>query len=99
MRRRNWLRTGDELVLAKAATAGQDVGSLLVESSGLAECLRLVEEKLGWHIKRGVVNNGRLRRGVGVARGIAVAVGVAVAVAVGVAVAVAVAVGVGLEPG
>ncbi|EFH86654.1 molybdopterin-dependent oxidoreductase [Ktedonobacter racemifer] len=67
LRRRNWLRTGDELVLAKVATAGQDVGSLLVESSGLAECLRLVEEKLGWHIKRGVVNNGRLRRGVGVA--------------------------------
>ncbi|GHO43201.1 molybdopterin-dependent oxidoreductase [Ktedonospora formicarum] len=67
LRRRNWIRTGDELSLAKAAAAGRDVGSLLVESSGLAECLRVVEEKLGWHIKRGVVNNGRMRRGVGVA--------------------------------
>lgn len=66
LRRRNWLRTGDELILAKAA-AGRDVGPLLVESSGLAECLRVVEEKLGWHIKRGVVNNGRMRRGVGIA--------------------------------
>lgn len=51
LRRKNWAKTAN--------------GS--PESSGIPECMQLVETKLQWSSKRGQVWNSRLHRGVGVA--------------------------------
>jgi putative selenate reductase molybdopterin-binding subunit len=64
LRRLNWLKVGDEY-------PGKDTRNrtvpLLVESSALPDCLRVVEEQLRWHEKRGTISNGRERHGVGAA--------------------------------
>jgi len=66
LRRKNWLKAGDAYPLANAASRSRDV-SPQINSCGLPECLRLVEEKLQWRAKRGKVSNERQRHGVGVA--------------------------------
>lgn len=66
LRRRNWLQAGDAYPWLPAVTRGKEAVAR-IESCGLPECLRMVEEKLGWHTKRGRVGNGRFRRGVGLA--------------------------------
>jgi putative selenate reductase molybdopterin-binding subunit len=60
LRRKNWIKVGDEYPLAH----GSAVSSVL-ESCGLAECARIVEEQLNWKERRGASGNGRSRRGVG----------------------------------
>lgn len=67
LRRKNWLKPGDEILLARELGAGVEGRKQLVQSSGLAECLRVVEEKLQWKERRGTGREGRLRRGVGMA--------------------------------
>ncbi|HEY0754472.1 MAG TPA: molybdopterin cofactor-binding domain-containing protein [Ktedonobacteraceae bacterium] len=67
LRRRNWIKAGDEIQLAYQLNPGQKGERQIIQSSGLAECLRLVEEKLQWQAKRGKGREGRFRRGVGVA--------------------------------
>jgi putative selenate reductase molybdopterin-binding subunit len=62
LRRKNWIKVGDEYPLAH----GSAVSSVL-ESSGLAECARIVEEQLDWKERRGATSNGRTRRGIGLA--------------------------------
>ncbi|MGH2509051.1 MAG: xanthine dehydrogenase family protein molybdopterin-binding subunit, partial [Ktedonobacteraceae bacterium] len=64
LRRKNWLKFGDKLPLVRELGAGQE---RIIQSSGLAECLRIVEEKVQWKEKRGKGGPGRFRRGVGVA--------------------------------
>lgn len=73
VRRKNWVRPGDAHMLVR----GVRDKTPLVESCGLAECLRIVEEKLNWGEKRGRVEQSqrkaihggheRFRHGVGVA--------------------------------
>jgi putative selenate reductase molybdopterin-binding subunit len=65
-RRRNWLKAGDVYPWLPASPRGREAAPR-VASCGLPECLRVVEEKLNWHTKRGRVGNGRFRRGVGLA--------------------------------
>ncbi|HLI87480.1 MAG TPA: molybdopterin cofactor-binding domain-containing protein [Ktedonobacteraceae bacterium] len=63
LRRKNWIKTGDEFPLLKGP------GRNIVESCGLPACLQIVEEKLEWEEKRNRKRSGieRIRRGVGVA--------------------------------
>jgi putative selenate reductase molybdopterin-binding subunit len=62
LRRKNWIKVGDEYPLAH----GSAVSSVL-ESCGLAECVRIVEEQLQWKERRGATGSGRMRRGIGLA--------------------------------
>lgn len=64
LRRKNWLKVGDKLPLVCELGETKEH---IVQSSGLAECLRIVEEKVQWKEKRGKGGTGRFRRGVGVA--------------------------------
>src|SRR6266516_4635869 len=66
-RRKNWIKVGDENPLAKALGEGKEGYTQIIESCGLPECLRIVEERLGWKEKRGKGVTGRFKRGVGVA--------------------------------
>ncbi|HLX41078.1 MAG TPA: molybdopterin cofactor-binding domain-containing protein, partial [Ktedonobacteraceae bacterium] len=69
LRRKNWLKEGDENPLAKALGEGKEGYAQIIESCGLPQCLQIVEEKLHWQEKRGKggnSSNGRFRRGVGV---------------------------------
>src|SRR6266700_4321671 len=66
-RRKNWIKVGDENPLAKALGEGKAGYTQIIESCGLPECLRIVEERLGWKEKRGKGGTGRFKRGVGVA--------------------------------
>lgn len=67
LRRKNWIKVGDENPLAKALGEGKEGYTQIIESCGLPQCLQIVEEKLDWKEKRGKGGNGRFRRGVGVA--------------------------------
>ena len=66
LRRKNWLKEGDENPLAKALGEGKEGYAQIIESCGLPQCLQIVEEKLNWQEKRGKGGTGRFRRGVGV---------------------------------
>src|SRR2546425_626441 len=67
LRRKNWLKEGDENPLARALGEGKEGYAQIIESCGLPQCLQIVEEKLNWKGKRGKSGTGRFRRGVGVA--------------------------------
>jgi putative selenate reductase molybdopterin-binding subunit len=67
LRRKNWIKVGDENPLAKALGEGKEGYTQIIESCGLSQCLQIVEERLGWKERRGKGGNGRFRRGVGVA--------------------------------
>lgn len=63
LRRKNWLKAGDPHPLPGTWSDSRPI----VESCGLPECLRVVEEQLRWREKRGGSGSGRTRRGVGIA--------------------------------
>ena len=64
LRRKNWLKIGDKLSLASKLSESREQS---IKSCGLAECLRIVEEKVQWKEKRGKGGTGRFKRGIGVA--------------------------------
>lgn len=64
LRRKNLLKVGDTLSFVHEYGTGQEQ---VLQASGLAECLRIVEEKVQWKEKRGKGGTGRFRHGVGVA--------------------------------
>ncbi|QBD81791.1 2Fe-2S iron-sulfur cluster binding domain-containing protein [Ktedonosporobacter rubrisoli] len=67
LRRKNWLKAGDEYPLAGLAHKSKGL-SLELESSSLSDCLRIVEEKLRWKERHGkAIRNGHIRHGVGIA--------------------------------
>jgi putative selenate reductase molybdopterin-binding subunit len=67
LRRKNWIKVGDENPLAKALGEGKEGYTQIIESCGLPQCLQIVEERLNWKEKRGKSGNGRFQHGVGVA--------------------------------
>lgn len=67
LRRRNLLKTGDEMKLVQALSTDKTGEKRLMRSDGLVECLRMVEEKLQWKARRGQGREGRFRRGIGIA--------------------------------
>jgi putative selenate reductase molybdopterin-binding subunit len=64
LRRKNWLKFSDKVPLVREFGASKEQ---IIQSSGLGECLRIVEEKVQWREKRGKGGTGRFRHGVGVA--------------------------------
>ena len=66
LRRKNWIKEGDENPLAQALGEGKEGYAQVIESCGLPQCLDIVEEKLDWKEKRGKPGTGRYRHGVGV---------------------------------
>src|SRR5205085_11896526 len=70
LRRKNWIKQGQENPLAKALGEGKEGYGQIIESCGLPQCLQIVEEKLNWEEKRGRGGTGRFRRGGGVCRAI-----------------------------
>jgi len=67
LRRKNWIKEGEELPFAKALGEGKEGYDQVIQSCGLPQCLQIVEERLNWKEKRGKGRTGRYRRGVGVA--------------------------------
>lgn len=67
LRRKNWIKEGDPIMLARELGEGKEGYDQVIRSCGLPECLRLVEERVQWKEKRGQGGSGRFRRGVGVA--------------------------------
>lgn len=67
LRRKNWIKVGDDIMLARELGEGKEGYEQVIRSCGLPDCLRIVEEKLQWKEKRGKSGDGRFRRGVGVA--------------------------------
>ncbi len=67
LRRKNWIKEGEELPFAKALGEGKEGYDQIIQSCGLPQCLQIVEERLEWKEKRGKGGTGRYRRGVGVA--------------------------------
>ncbi len=67
LRRKNWIKEGEEILLAKELGEGKEGFGQIIQSCGLPQCLQIVEEKLDWKERRGKGGRGRYRRGVGVA--------------------------------
>jgi putative selenate reductase molybdopterin-binding subunit len=68
LRRKNWISVGSEYPFASEHSRhGASVP--VVESCGLSDCVRIVEEQLNWRARRssGKQQDGPVRRGVGVA--------------------------------
>ena len=76
-KRKNWIKLGEELLLAKALGEGREGFEQVIASSGLEQCVQVGLEAMGWDAKRG--NRGRsaqqsdaaaeshIRRGIGMA--------------------------------
>jgi putative selenate reductase molybdopterin-binding subunit len=69
-KRRNWIKEGEELLMAKALGEGREGFAQVIRSNGLAECVRVGVQATDWYAKRGRLNlgaNGPIRRGIGMA--------------------------------
>jgi putative selenate reductase molybdopterin-binding subunit len=69
LRRRNVIVAGAVNPFSRDEASSRNAPPF-IENNGLAECIRLVEEKLQWHQKRSLhrlPGSGRLRRGIGIA--------------------------------
>ncbi len=53
-KRRNWIRQGEELLMAKALGEGREGFEQVIRSSGLDECVRVGLEAVDWYEKRGL---------------------------------------------
>lgn len=67
VRRKNWIKEGEEIRLARELGSHKESFERIVRSCGLPECLRIVEEKLQWKEKRSKREESRFRHGVGIA--------------------------------
>jgi putative selenate reductase molybdopterin-binding subunit len=73
LRRRNWIKAGDAILLARTLVTGSGSresnasGAYTVASSALPQSLRVIEDKLAWREKRGKGDRGRFCRGIGAA--------------------------------
>jgi putative selenate reductase molybdopterin-binding subunit len=67
LRRKNWIKEGEEIPFAKALGEGKEGYDQVIQSCGLPQCLQIVEERLNWKEKRGKGGTGRYQRGVGAA--------------------------------
>ena len=73
---KNWIKVGEELLMAKALGEGREGFEQIIHSSGLGECVRVGAEAIRWYDKRGKMNQDvspgddkaqehPLRRGIG----------------------------------
>jgi len=72
-KRKNWIKQGEELLLAKALGEGREGYEQIIRSSGLEQCVRVGLEATDWYNKRGRKRVSSkepafsLRRGIGMA--------------------------------
>ena len=70
-KRKNWIKQGEELLMAQVLGEGREGFEQRIRSSGLEECVRVGLEAVDWYSKRGkskwVNEEGRIRRGIGMA--------------------------------
>jgi len=69
-KRRNWIKQGEEMLLAKALGEGREGFEQVVHSSGLEQCVQVGLEAMDWYDKRGRMNPDPadpIRRGIGMA--------------------------------
>jgi putative selenate reductase molybdopterin-binding subunit len=52
-KRKNWIRQGEELLLAKALGEGREGFEQVIRSSGLEQCVQVGLEAVDWYSKRG----------------------------------------------
>ncbi len=52
-KRRNWIKQGEELLLAKVLGEGREGFEQIIRSNGLEDCVRVGLEAIDWHQKRG----------------------------------------------
>jgi putative selenate reductase molybdopterin-binding subunit len=71
-KRKNWIKQGEELLLAKALGEGREGFAQFIRSSGLEQCVQVGAEVADWYNKRGNEgwrrgDGGPKRRGIGMA--------------------------------
>ena len=69
-KRKNWIKQGEELLLAKALGEGREGFEQVIRSSGLDQCVQVGLEAMDWYKKRGKMNadpDNPIRRGIGMA--------------------------------
>jgi len=74
-KRRNWIKQGEELLLAKALGEGREGFEQIIRTSGLEQCVQVGLEAMDWYNKRGNEawrrggqgGGGTRRRGIGMA--------------------------------
>ena len=70
-KRRNWIKVGDSMVMARALGEGREGFEQIVKTSALAECVDIGARTLGWYDKRGrersVPDKPHLKKGIGMA--------------------------------
>ncbi len=69
-KRRNWIKEGELLLMAKALGEGREGFEQSIHSSGLEECVQVGLEAMDWYEKRGRLNqdaSGPVQRGIGMA--------------------------------
>jgi putative selenate reductase molybdopterin-binding subunit len=68
-KRKNWIRSGEELLLAKSLGEGREGFEQVIRSNGLSQCVRVGLEATDWHNKRGSSQAGdeTVKRGIGMA--------------------------------
>ncbi len=67
-KRKNWIREGEYLLMAKALGEGREGFEQRIHSNGLEQCVRVGLEAIDWYEKRGKLNEGAegpVRRGIG----------------------------------
>jgi putative selenate reductase molybdopterin-binding subunit len=69
-KRKNWIKQGEELLLAKALGEGREGFEQVIRSSGLDQCVQVGLEAMDWYNKRGKMNpdpDNPIRQGIGMA--------------------------------
>ncbi|MBE9470919.1 MAG: molybdopterin-dependent oxidoreductase, partial [Chloroflexi bacterium] len=79
-KRQNWIKEGEELLIAKALGEGREGFTQIIRSSGLEQCVQVGLEAMDWYNKRGQptnqptnhptnqpINQPTIRRGIGMA--------------------------------
>jgi putative selenate reductase molybdopterin-binding subunit len=71
-KRKNWIKEGEELLMARALGEGREGFEQVIRSSGLEQCVQVGMEAVGWRERRGRERVGQqderaTRRGIGMA--------------------------------
>ena len=70
-KRKNVIKEGEELLMAKALGEGREGFAQIIRSSGLEQCVQVGLEAMDWYNKRGQMNQESsgdpVRRGIGMA--------------------------------
>jgi putative selenate reductase molybdopterin-binding subunit len=69
-KRKNWIKQGEEMLLAKALGEGREGFEQIIRSSGLEQCVEVGLAAMDWYNKRSKMNpdpDNPIRRGIGMA--------------------------------